>query len=110
MSTGIVPMIVNEGTWESFVRHLMEQQTRLALEYMLASGWDIRQAPTALQLVASKEPGRTGDPDDTPLADYLKAQIMNVYSATNFDALKVNQQDYDRLLAGAEGSAKKTKK
>ena len=86
-------------TNDEFARSLANQRDRIALEWMLASGYDICQAPLAWKASSLKHVSR-----ESPFWDiydmrrsYLTAQLKIHYSDVDCSSLKKDSEEFKRV-------------
>ena len=102
----IIGLVVYNGMRDDFLNFLTDQQDRLALEWMLAAGYDIREAPRAYKAYVLTHP------DHTPLSPrpypnqtekntkcaarraFLMAELRNNYSKTDYLSLKTDSDQF----------------
>lgn len=97
--------LAEAGIRNSFARSLENQADRVGLEWMLAAGYDVREAPQVWKALAKKK----GDyPTDyfwdnhdnlTTRRSYLMAELKNNYSGVDFSTLKKDSQEFHRVAA-----------
>lgn len=93
----------SSGFSSNYARSLENQADRVGLEWMLAAGYDIRQAPQSWTAVA----GKMSDPSSNPYwssrenytarRSYLMAELRNHYSDTNYSNLKKDSSEFHRV-------------
>ena len=91
------------GFSSNYARSLENQADRVGLEWMLAAGYDIRQAPQSWTAVA----GKMSDPSSNPYwssrenytarRSYLMAELRNHYSDVNYSNLKKDSDEFHRV-------------
>jgi len=102
----IVGLVVYNGMRDDFLNILTDQQDRLALEWMLAAGYDIREAPRVYKAYVLTHP------DHTPLSprpylnqvekntkcavrrSFLMGELRNNYSKADYLSLKVDSDQF----------------
>ena len=108
--------LIEAGIRNGYARSLENQADRVGLEWMLASGYDIREAPRAWKAVAMKMGERQTNifwdnhDNNTTRRSYLMAEIKNNYSDVNFIALKKDSSDFHRMLQIISESRQNKKK
>jgi len=95
--------LAEAGIRNSFARSLENQADRVGMEWMLAAGYDIREAPQVWKALSKKK----GDyPIDyfwdnhdnlTTRRSYLMAELKNNYSSVDFSTLKKDSEDFHRI-------------
>ncbi|HEY0795798.1 MAG TPA: hypothetical protein VGD64_08450 [Acidisarcina sp.] len=91
----------NEINLANFLRDLNQRASRIGLSYMLAAGYDIREAPFAWTIAANHEehnPMKTGVPAPT-MASTLMESLQLDYAATDYSALKTSRHDFAAMQA-----------
>ena len=75
----------------------MEHESRVGLRYVVAAGYDPREAPIALQRISEKHPeGATNKPLPT-LGNYVDAELGFDYMQTDFASLRKGESEYTAL-------------
>jgi hypothetical protein len=86
-----------------YARTLENQSDRVALEWMLAAGYDIREAPQSWRAVSKK---KTDSPIDrfwltrdnyTSRRSYLLAELRNNYRGVNYSNLKKDSDEFHHV-------------
>ena len=86
-----------------YSRSLENQADRLSLEYMLQSGYDIREAPRVWKVISLKYGDKPTDffwsshDSNTVRRSYLMAELRNNYSSLDYTNLKRTSDEYDRV-------------
>lgn len=86
-----------------YVRSLENQADRVGLEWMLAAGYDIREAPASWKALSTKKgdgpinPFWSSHDNKTTRRSYLMAELRNNYSDVNFSALKTDSEEFHRV-------------
>lgn len=100
-----------------YQRRLENQADRVGLEYMVAAGYDPREAPRVWKLMAKKNgdvPNNlfwTSHANNATRRSFLMVEIRNNYSAMDLNAMnKGAEGEYDRIKLLTEEAAKKKKK
>ena len=110
--------MVNGAIVNGHQRDLENQSDRIGLQYMVAAGYDPRQAPAVWKLMAQKNGvSHTNyfwsNHDNEPTRrSYLMNELKNNYRGFDFERLHVNAYGYSRIktaVAGANGKKKKIK-
>jgi hypothetical protein len=102
----IVGLVVYDGMRDDYLNFLTDQQDRLALEWMLAAGYDIREAPRAYKAYVLTHPDHTSlyprpfanqTEKNTKCAErrsFLMAELRNNYSQTDYLSLKTDSDQF----------------
>ena len=115
---GIVTTLAAQSIQSQFARSLEDQADRVGLEWMLAAGYDIREAPASWKAVSMKKGDRPLNPfwDDhnnfTTRRSYLMAELKNNYSDVDYSKLKKDSAEFHHvaeLLKTAEAEQKEQK-
>jgi Zn-dependent protease with chaperone function len=104
---GFVFRDVNTAIVNGYSRALENQADRVGLSYMLAAGYDPREAPRAWAVLAKKlhdwpQPLHVFWSDHDSLntrRSYLMAELRNNYSDVNFSALETGRERYQKIAA-----------
>jgi hypothetical protein len=113
--TGIANMV--EGAVRNgYSRSLENQADRIGLHYMLASGYDIREAPRVWKLM-TKAYGDQGTnlfwsshDNNATRRSYLMAEIRSNYAGIDFNALQKDSERYQNIAQIVKQSTAKKKK
>lgn len=87
----------------AYARSLENQADRVALEWMLAAGYDIREAPASWKAVSLKHGAGLVDPiwgsheNKTMRRSYLMAELRNNYSDVDYSKLKKDSEDFHQV-------------
>lgn len=110
--------MVNGAIVNGHQRVLENQSDRIGLQYMVAAGYDPRQAPAVWKLMA-KENGVSAtnffwsSHDNPPTRrSYLMNELKNNYRDVDYSQFRLNADEYSRIKAavvGANGKKKKIK-
>jgi hypothetical protein len=91
----------NDPLDSGYSRILENQADRLGLEYMVAAGYDPREAPEVWKQVARSAGHKSGywdGQDDTTLRrSYLLAELNNNYSRDDYKSYMRDSEQYDHL-------------
>jgi Zn-dependent protease with chaperone function len=106
--------IVNTAMVRGYGRTLENQSDRLALQYMVGAGYDIREAPRVWKLVAMTEgdgPTFYWSTHDSAAErrSFMMVTIRNSFSGLDLSSLKRNEDSFQRmarLVKEAEGKKK----
>jgi hypothetical protein len=97
--------LIERGFRNGYSRSLENQADRVGMEWMLASGYDIREAPQAWKVVSKKYGDHPTDlfwdnhDNNTTRRSYLMAEIRNNYSELDYSKLKKDSDDFHRIAA-----------
>jgi hypothetical protein len=100
---GIVTTLAAQSIQSQFARSLEDQADRVGLEWMLAAGYDIREAPASWKAVSMKKGDRPLNPfwDDhnnlTTRRSYLMAELKNNYSDVDYSILKKDSPQFHHV-------------
>jgi hypothetical protein len=115
---GLVTGLAASGIQNQFARSLEGQADRVGLEWMLAAGYDIREAPASWKAVSMKKGDRPLNPfwdnhdNHTTRRSYLMAELKNNYSDVDYSKLKKDSEQFHHvaeLVKTAEADQKKGK-
>ena len=101
------------GFSSQFARSLENQADRIGLEWMLAAGYDIREAPQSWKAVAAKmrdpvsNPYWTSRENYTARRSYLMAELRNHYADVNYSKLKKDSDEFHRVAGLVQGCEKR---
>jgi Zn-dependent protease with chaperone function len=106
--------MVRTAMVQGYGRTLENQSDRLALQYMVDAGYDIREAPRVWKLVARTEgDGPTfywsSHDSDAERRSFMMVTIRNSFSGVDFSSLKKNEDSFQRiaqLVKEADGRKK----
>jgi hypothetical protein len=114
----VVTSLAASGIQNRFARSLEDQADRVGLEWMLAAGYDIREAPASWKAVSMKKGDRPMNPfwdshdNHTTRRSYLMAELKNNYSDVDYSKLKKDSEQFHHvaeLVKTAEADQKKDK-
>jgi predicted Zn-dependent protease len=97
-------------------RTMENQADRVGMEYMVAAGYDPREAPRVWKLVAKKQgDGGTNffwssHDSASERRSFQMVQIRNVFSDLDHSALKKNEEQYQKIAALVKDAAAKKRK
>jgi hypothetical protein len=77
---------------DGYPRNLENQADRLSLEYMIAAGYDPREAPAVW-----KQEALTSHDDSLARRSYLLAELRNTYSGSDFQQYVRDREEFDVL-------------
>jgi len=95
--------LIEAGIRNGYARSLENQADRVGLEWMLASGYDIREAPRAWKAVALKMGDHQTNifwdshDNNTARRSYLMAELRNNYSDVDFTTLTKDSEEFHRI-------------
>lgn len=95
-------------TEDTYARSLQNQAERVGMEWTLASGYDIREAPKSWKTVSPKSP----TPDNVfrtmyeARRSYAAAQLKIHYSSIDYSSLKKDSNDFHRIAQKIQVSEK----
>ncbi len=113
-----IATMVNGAIVNGHQRTLENQSDRIGLEYMVAAGYDPRQAPAVWKLMAKTNGVGATDffwssHDNAPTRrSYLMNELKNNYRDIDYSTLRVNEDEFSRIKAAvidANGKKKKIK-
>ena len=114
----IVTSLAASSIQNQFARSLENQADRVGLEWMLAAGYDVREAPASWKAVSMKKGDRPMNPfwdnhdNHTTRRSYLMAELKNNYSDLDYSKLKKDSERFHQvaeLVKKAEANEKKNK-
>ena len=100
-----IASMVNGAIVNGHQRALENQSDRIGLQYMVAAGYDPRQAPAVWKLMANTNGVSAtnffwSSHDNPPTRrSYLMNELKNNYRDLDLSPLKTNQDDYSRIRA-----------
>jgi cold shock CspA family protein len=106
---GLVPGGLRLGNLQAssssiqYARTLENQSDRVALEWMLAAGYDIREAPQSWRAVSKKKTNSLINPfwatrdNYTSRRSYLIAELRNNYRGVNYSNLKKDSSEFHHV-------------
>ena len=115
---GLVTNLAASDIQNQFARSLENQADRVGLEWMLAAGYDIREAPASWKAVSIKDGDRITNPfwdshdNHTTRRSYLMAELRNNYSGVDYSRLKKDSEQFHHvaeLVKNTEAEEKKAK-
>jgi hypothetical protein len=95
--------LIEAGIRNGYARSLENQADRVGLEWMLASGYDIREAPRAWKAVSMKMGDHPTNifwdnhDNNTTRRSYLMAELRNNYSDVDFTGLKKDSEEFHKI-------------
>jgi len=99
LATGLAASAIKS----QYVRSLENQADRVGLEWMLAAGYDIRQAPASWKALSEKKgdgpinPLWSSHDNKTTRRSYLMAELRNNYSDVDFSKLKTDSEEFHHV-------------
>lgn len=101
---GFATSMAVSGIRDSYMRSLENQADRVGLEWMLAAGYDLREAPALWKALGLQK----GDDDDrgtlwdthsslTERRSYLMAELKNNYAGMDFSKLKRDSEGFHHI-------------
>lgn len=91
------------GFSSQYARSLENQADRIGLEWMLAAGYDVREAPQSWKAVSEKMRDSTTNPfwasheNYTARRSYLTSELRNHYSDVDYSHLKKDSEEFHRV-------------
>ncbi len=118
MGVNVVPDVLDmtaNAIRNGYSRKLENQADRIGLEYMVAAGYDPREAPRVWKLMAENNSvlisqlfwGRHDN--HTLRRSYLMAELRNNYADLNPNDIKRNEDEFQRMAQIVEGTINKKK-
>jgi Peptidase family M48/Domain of unknown function (DUF5666) len=107
-----------DGVKNQYVRSLENQADRVGLEWMLAAGYDIREAPASWQALSAKKgdgpinPFWSSHDNKTTRRSYLMVELRNNYPDVDFSKLKTDSEEFHhiaKIVSQFEAKKKPTK-
>jgi len=104
------------GIRTQYSRSLENQADRVGLEWMLAAGYDIREAPQSWKAVSRQRADSATNPfwcshdNNTIRRSYLMSELRNNYADVDYSNLKKDTDEFHRvanLVKAAEGDKKR---
>lgn len=97
----LVTYLVDKKITHKFVRGLLNQSDRTALEYMLAAGYDPNQAVECWRVLEKKKVKGTfwgNSNENVTRRTYLRSEIQLDYAGQDFSSLKHDSPDFHAAL------------
>jgi hypothetical protein len=100
---GVASGLAASAIKNAYVRSLENQADRVALEWMLTAGYDIREAPASWTAVSLKEGDEPVNPiwsshdNKTMRRSYLMAELRNNYSDVDYSKLKKDSEEFHQV-------------
>lgn len=104
------------GVRNGYSRSLENQADRVGLEWMLASGYDIREAPRTWKAVSLKQGDHAtnlfwdGHDNNTTRRSYLMAELRTNYSDVDYSKLRKSSESFDKVATAVKESRGKKEK
>jgi len=108
--------MVEAGIRNGYARSLENQADRVGVESMLASGYDIREAPRAWKAVSKKYGDRATNlfwdnhDNNTTRRSYLMSELRNNYSDVDYSQLKKDSEEFHRVAEAVQSVSHGKKK
>jgi len=108
--------MIEAGIRNGYARSLENQADRVGLEWMLESGYDIREAPQAWKAVSKKYGDRRTDvfwdnhDNNTARRSYLMAELKNNYGDVDYSKLKQDSDQFHHIADVVKDSEQGKKK
>jgi hypothetical protein len=107
--------LLASGIRSQYSRSLENQADRVGLEWMLAAGYDIREAPQSWKAVSRQKGDSVANPfwgshdNNTTRRSYLMSELRNNYAGVDYSNLKKDTDEFHQVadLVGAAESGKK---
>jgi hypothetical protein len=100
---GLITSMAASGIQNAYFRSLENQADRVALQWMLAAGYDLREAPASWKAVSVAKgdgpvnPFYSSHDNKTMRRSYLMAELRNNYSDVDFSKLKKDSDQFHRV-------------
>jgi hypothetical protein len=100
---GLATSLAASGIENQYRRSLEDQADRVGLEWMLAAGYDIREAPASWKALSLQKGDRPMNPfwdthdNLTTRRSYLMAELKNNYSDVDYSKLKKDSQLFHQV-------------
>ncbi|MFB3915242.1 MAG: M48 family metallopeptidase [Terriglobales bacterium] len=108
--------MIEAGIRNGYARSLENQADRVGMEWMLASGYDIREAPRAWKAVAKRYGDRSTNlfwdnhDNNTTRRSYLMAELRNNYSDLDYSQLKKDSDEFHRIAEAVRDASQGKRK
>lgn len=108
--------LVNAAIVNGYSRHLENQSDRLGMQYMLATGYDPREAPRAWKAMSLKYGDSpmnffwSSHDNNTMRRSYLMAELRNSYQGVDFDSKKRDGEEFRRTAEFFQAREKASKR
>jgi hypothetical protein len=100
---GLATSLAASGIQNQYIRSLEDQADRVGLEWMLAAGYDIREAPASWKALSLQKGDRPMNPfwdthdNLTTRRSYLMAELKNNYSEVDYSKLKKDSEQFHKV-------------
>lgn len=100
---GLATSLAASSIQNQYARSLENQADRVGLEWMLAAGYDVREAPASWKALSLKKGDRPmypfWDSHDNHLTrrSYLMAELKNNYSNVDYSKLKIDSSEFHNV-------------
>jgi hypothetical protein len=108
--------LIEAGVRNGYARSLENQADRVGLEWMIASGYDIREAPEVWKAVSQKYGDHRTNffwdnhDNNTTRRSYLMSEIRNNYADVDFSSLRKDTGEFHKVAAVVQEAAAGKKK
>jgi len=108
--------LLASGIQNQYARSLENQADRVGLEWMLAAGYDIREAPASWKATAMKKGDASTNPfwsshdNYTVRRSYVMAELRNNYSDVDYSRLKKDSEQFHHVAEIVKDSEVEKKK
>ncbi|HEX3436659.1 MAG TPA: DUF5666 domain-containing protein [Pseudacidobacterium sp.] len=94
---GIAGLLINKAAYSNaYWKPLAERTFRVGIQYMVAAGYDPRQASIAQQRITEKHPDGKDHPNR--LSEYIDTELAFRYQQVDFNGLRTGETEYAALL------------
>jgi Peptidase family M48/Domain of unknown function (DUF5666) len=100
---GLASGLAADAIKNQYARSLENQADRVGLQWMLAAGYDIREAPASWKALSIKKgdgpinPFWSSHDNKTTRRSYLMAELRNSYADVDFSKLKTDSAEFHRI-------------
>jgi len=108
--------LIEAGVRNGYARSLENQADRVGLEWMLASGYDVREAPETWKAVAKKYGDHRTNffwdnhDNNTMRRSYLMSEIRNNYADVDFSSLRKDTEEFHKVAGVVHDTTARKKK
>jgi len=108
--------LIEAAIRNGYSRSLENQADRVGLQYLLQGGYDAREAPRVWKMMAKKYGDHPTNffwsrhDNHTTRRSYLLAELRMNYPDVDYNQLKKNQEEFQRIAALVQGATAKKKK
>ena len=105
---GFATGLAADAIKSQYARSLENQADRVGLEWMLAAGYDIREAPASWKALSLKKgdgpinPFWSSHDNKTTRRSYLMAELRNNYSDVDFSKLKTDSEEFHHVAQAVQ--------